>query len=98
MVSVATKSSAAPAAGGGSQQHHALSVQEPDSPSMRKEIDELRTEVQQLKNLLNQSIMSQQNNPSGQGNILNCLSIQNVPGLAGPVHEKCAIFIPINSK
>ena len=92
MVSFVTKSSAASAADGGSQQ------QEPDSPSMRKEIDELRTEVQQLKNLLNQSMMSQPNKPSGQGNILNCLSIQNVPGSAGPVHEKCAIFIPINSK
>ena len=98
MVSFVTKSSAASAAGGGSQQHHAFSVQEPDSPSMRKEIDELRTEVQQLKNLLNQSIMSQQNHPSGQGNILNYLSIQNVPGIAGPVHEKCTILIPINSK
>ena len=92
MVSFVTKSSAASAAGGGSQQ------QDPDSISMRKEIDELRTEVQQLKNLLNQSIMLQQNKPRGQGKVPNCFSIQIVPGLAGPVHEKCAIFIPINSK
>ena len=89
MVSFVTKSSAASAAGGGSQQHHALSVQEPDSSSMRKEIDELRTEVQQLKNLLNQSMMSQPNKPRGQGKVPNCFSIQSVIGLASGKRKMC---------